>query len=229
MIKGVLFDFSGTLFRVESIAEWLDACTAAAGVALPDAERTDLISRLTYYGALPGGPNPSEVPPAILPTWLDRDLSSSQHRAAFTALARAADLPEGVSADALYEGHFSPAAWHPYRDTEPVLRELRRRGLPIAIVSNTGWDIRPVFRHHGLDELVDSCLLSFELGIEKPDPAIFQLACDRLGLTPTDVLMVGDHAVDGAATAIGCQYFAVDHLPVAERPAGLTPLLDLLN
>ncbi|MGC0311788.1 HAD-IA family hydrolase [Kitasatospora acidiphila] len=230
MIKGVLLDFSGTLFRIESTAEWLDACLTPTGLAVPDRERSELLRRLDHFGALPGGPVPVDLPEAIEPLWSARDLSADQHRAAYTALARAAELPAGLSADALYDRHRSPAAWQPYPDAEPTLRELRRRGLPIAVVSNIGWDLRPVFVSHGLDELVDAYVFSFEVGVQKPHPAIFQAACDRLGLAPADVLMVGDHPVqDAAATAIGCQYFPVDHLPVAERPAGLAPLLDLLR
>ncbi|MCC9310025.1 HAD-IA family hydrolase [Kitasatospora sp. RB6PN24] len=229
MIRGVLFDFSGTLFRIESTAEWLDTCTRAAGLDLPDGERADLVRRLDRFGALPGGPGPREVPEAIEPLWAARDLTSDEHRAAYTALARAAELPVGLSADALYDRHRSPAAWQPYRDAGPTLRELRRRGLPIAVLSNIGWDLRPVFVSHGLDGLVDDYLLSFELGVRKPDPAIFQAACDRLGLAPADVLMVGDQPADAAATAIGCRHFPVDDLPVTERPAGLMPVLELVG
>jgi putative hydrolase of the HAD superfamily len=227
MFKGVLFDFSGTLFRIESTAEWLDACLAATGLALPGPERADLLRRLHRFGALPGSPAPVELPEEIEPLWEARDLTADQHRAAYTALARAAELPAGLSADALYDRHRSPTAWHPYPDAGPTLRELRRRGLPVAVVSNIGWDLRPVFVSHGLDELIDAYVLSFELGVRKPHPAIFRAACDRLGLAPADVLMVGDEAADAGATAIGCRYFPVDHLPVTERPAGLAPLLDL--
>jgi putative hydrolase of the HAD superfamily len=42
--------------------------------------------------------------------------------------------------------------------------------------------------------------------------------------------MVGDNrAADGGAAALGCAVFFVDHLPVADRPDGLRPLLDLTD
>jgi len=76
--------------------------------------------------------------------------------------------------------------------------------------------------HYGLDGLVAGYLLSYEQGIQKPDPEIFRRACDLLGHDPADVLMVGDNAIaDGAATAIGCAFRLVPHLPVSERPAAL--------
>ncbi|MFF7634930.1 HAD family hydrolase [Kitasatospora sp. NPDC008050] len=230
MIKGVMFDFSGTLFRVEPTERWLAAVAAAAGRELTAGELAAGAARLTEYGALPGGAEPRTLPPELVEAWGARDLSADLHRAAYAGLARAAGSPGRELADALYDRHMTPEAWQPYPDAGPVLRELRRRGLPVAVVSNIGWDLRPVFRRHGLDELVDAYLLSYEVGVQKPDPVIFRAACDRLGLAPADVLMVGDHRVaDAGAEALGCPLLLVDHLPVERRPAGLTPLLDLLD
>jgi putative hydrolase of the HAD superfamily len=186
--------------------------------------------RLEVSGALPGGPAPRAVPPELAEAWATRDLSADRHRAAYAGLVRAAGSPMAELADALYDRHMTPEAWDPYPDAESTLRELRRRGVPIAVVSNIGWDLRPVFRAHGLDELVDAYLLSFEFGAQKPHPSIFQEACDRLGLAPQDVLMVGDdRRADVGAAALGCSLHLVDHLPVDRRPAGLSPLLELLN
>ncbi|MEU8515532.1 HAD-IA family hydrolase [Kitasatospora sp. NPDC048722] len=229
MTKGVMFDFSGTLFRVVSTARWLDAHTATTGLALTDRDRAELVARLEEFGALPGGVAPRRIPADVQGSWDVRDLSAELHRAAYTALARAAEPPAGLDVDALYDTHMAPASWQPYPDAEPTLRELRRRGVPVAVVSNIGWDLRPVFRAHGLDELVDVYVLSVEVGAQKPDPVIFEAACARLGLAPADVLMVGDdRTCDGGATALGCAFHLVDHLPVDRRPAALTPLLDLL-
>jgi putative hydrolase of the HAD superfamily len=232
MIKGVMFDFSGTLLRVEPTETWLEAVLAAAGVPAEGEEFAGWVRQLTEYGALPGGPSPRRVPAHLETLWRERDLTAERHRAAYTGLAEAAGLPAPVAelVPALYDRHMTPAAWQPYPDTEPTLRELRRRGIAVAVVSNIGWDLRPVFRAHGLDEVVDAYLLSFELGTKKPDPAIFRAACDRLGLAPAEVLMVGDDRVaDAGAGALGCPVHFVDHLPAEQRPAGLVPVLDLLG
>ncbi|MFF2785732.1 HAD family hydrolase [Streptomyces sp. NPDC058049] len=230
MIKGVMFDFSGTLLRVESTEEWLAAALAETGTPLAEEEFGETARRLTAYGALPGGPSPRHLPAHLETLWDQRDLSAEQHRAAYGGLTRAAGITDPELAQALYDRHMAPAAWRPYPDTGPTLRALRRRGLPVAVVSNIGWDLRPVFRTHGLDELVDAYVLSFELGTQKPDPLIFRTACDRLGLAPADVLMVGDsREADGGARALGCPVHFVDHLPVDRRPGALAPLLDLLG
>ena len=230
MVNGVMFDFSGTLMRIESVEEWLGAVLAEAAVPVDGEEFSDWVRRLTRCGALPGGPEPQHIPPHLEGLWRDRDLSPARHRAAYTALTAEAGLPRAELTQALYDRQKTPAAWRPYPDTEATLRELRRRGMPVAVVSNIGWDLRPVFRAHGLDGLVDAYVLSYELGTQKPDPAIFRAACDTLGLSPSDVLMVGDNrTADGGAKALGCPVHFVDHLPADERPAGLTPVLDLLG
>ncbi|MFJ7911767.1 HAD family hydrolase [Kitasatospora sp. NPDC096204] len=229
MIKAVMFDFSGTLLRVVSTAEWLAAHTATTGLALPAGEEAELVARLEEFGALPGGVPPRRIPPEARQAWDTRDLTPELHRAAYTALIRAAEPPAGLDVDALYDSHIAPASWRPYPDAVPVLRELRRRGVPVAVVSNVGWDLRPIFRAHGLDEWVDVYVLSCEVGAQKPDPVIFETACERLGLAPVDVLMVGDDLVcDGGATALGCGFHPVEHLPVDERPDALTALLATL-
>ncbi|MFI0821150.1 HAD family hydrolase [Streptomyces sp. NPDC021098] len=230
MVNGVMFDFSGTLMRIESVEEWLAAALAEAAVPADGEEFADWVRRLTDCGALPGGPEPRHIPAHLEQRWRERDLSADQHRAAYTALIEEARLPGAELTRALYDRHRTPAAWRPYPDTEATLRELRRRGIKVAVVSNIGWDLRPVFRAHELDGLVDAYVLSYELNVQKPAPAIFRAACDALGLPPSEVLMVGDSRVaDGGAAALGCPVHFVDHLPADQRPAGLAPLMDLLG
>jgi HAD superfamily hydrolase (TIGR01493 family) len=226
--KAVLFDFSGTLFRIESAKSWLGAALVQTGVDMPADEVRRCAMRLAVAGALPGGPLPQQVPADLAGAWAARDESAELHRAAFTGVARQVELPHPGLYDALYDRHMAPAAWRPYADTAEVLGGLRRAGIAVGVVSNIGWDLRPIFRAHGVDALVDAYVLSFEHGIQKPDARLFQAACDELGQDPHDVLMVGDsREADGGAAALGCEVFFVDHLPVEERPAGLRPVLGL--
>ncbi|GAA2065942.1 HAD-IA family hydrolase [Streptomyces albiaxialis] len=223
---GVLFDFSGTLLRIEPAESWLGAVLDEAGVALPPEELAATVRRLEEAGALPGGPSPRSVPGELRELWAHRDRSAEEHRAAYTGLARQVPLPRPGLHEALYERHTTPEAWRPYPDTAEVLGALAERGVPVAVVSNIGWDLRPVFRAHGLDPLVGAYVLSYEHGVQKPDPRLFALGCEKLGLAPEEVLMVGDDArADGGAVALGCGFLQVAHLPLAERPDGLRPVL----
>lgn len=230
-VTAVLFDFSGTLFRIESTESWLRTTLAEAEVSLPEPELIRAARELDEVGALPGGSFPSRrIPDELAHVWEIRDKSAALHRAAYTGLSRQVPLPDPALHDALYARHMAPAAWRPYPDTAEVLGALRERGVAVGVVSNIGWDLRPVFRDHGIDPYVDTYVLSYEHGIQKPDPRLFAIACDALGVDPRDVLMVGDsrHA-DGGAAALGCGVHFVDHLPVTERPDGLRPVLDLVG
>ncbi|MGW3355303.1 HAD family hydrolase [Streptomyces bungoensis] len=229
-MTAVLFDFSGTLFRVESTESWLRAVLRERGLALPEPELAQAARALEEAGALPGGAEPVALPEECAAAWAVRDASAALHRAAYTGLSRRVPLPDPALHDALYDRHMTPAAWSPYPDAAEVLRTLRERGIGVGVVSNIGWDLRPVFREHGLDEFVDAYVLSYEHGVQKPDPRLFSVACAELGVEPRRVLMVGDsRPADGGAAALGCRVHFVDHLPVAQRPDALLPVLDLVG
>lgn len=230
-VQGVLFDFSGTLFRIEPAESWLRAVLMDAGLTLPEPESVRAAEALERAGALPGGALPAEPPTGELgDLWAVRDRSAEQHRAAYTGLSRRVALPDPALHDALYDRHMTPSAWTPYPDAAEVLAALRERGVAIGVVSNIGWDLRPVFRAHGLDAFVGAYVLSYEHGIQKPDPRLFTVACEALGVDARNTLMVGDdRRADGGAAALGCGVHFVDHLPAARRPDGLRPVLDLVG
>src|SRR5688500_15229740 len=103
MIKAVMFDFSGTLLRIEPFADWLRAAVEEAGLTVAESELHACAVRLEKFGACPGGPVPQVVPAGMEALWQERDLSAEQHRAAYTGLARQAALPGPELADLLYE------------------------------------------------------------------------------------------------------------------------------
>jgi putative hydrolase of the HAD superfamily len=230
VINAVMFDFSQTLFRCEPTGSWLDGGLAAMGIALPEPERDALAERLEENGAMPGGPEPRRLDEDMQRLWDRRDLDAPSHRAAYEGLTHASDIPVPELARVLYDRHMDPDMWRPYPDAESTLRQLRRREVPVAVVSNIGWDMRPVFAHFGLDKLIDVFVLSYEHGVQKPDPALFQVALDALGRTGPETLMVGDNPrADGGARALGCAFHHVLPVAAAERPHALAAVLDLLG
>jgi HAD superfamily hydrolase (TIGR01509 family) len=99
---------------------------------------------------------------------------------------------------------------HLYDDSLPVLRELRRRGVGTAVVSNCSRSTRGVVDRLGLEDEVDAVVLSCEVGAIKPDPAIYLTALDRLGARPQESAFIDDQLVycDGAA-ALGMRTFLI--------------------
>lgn len=230
MITAVMFDFSQTLFRSESTGPWLDAGLARMGIELPVAERDALAGRLLENGAMPGGPEPRRLSEERQRLWDRRDLDAASHRAAYEGLTHASGIPDPALARVLYDRHMEPEAWRPYPDAEATLKDLRGRGVPVAVVSNIGWDMRPIFVHFGLDRLIDVFVLSYEHNVQKPDAALFQVALDALGRSGQETVMVGDNPrADGGATALGCTFHHVAPIPVDERPDALSAVLGMLG
>jgi FMN phosphatase YigB (HAD superfamily) len=209
-----LFDFAETLFAPEETPERIRSALSHLGVG-----RTGLnIDRIA-----------EEIETALqsedyLATSGRRDLSAVDHRAAFTAAFSAAEgLVEGL-ADAMYDRLTEPTSWTPFPDAKPTLAQLQQLGIRVGVVSNIGFDIRPVFSHHGLADFVDAFALSFEHGIVKPDPALFEIAMHALNVHATETVMVGDNVADAGAVLVGTRVYLLPPVAVhAER--GLKEIL----
>jgi putative hydrolase of the HAD superfamily len=94
------------------------------------------------------------------------------------------EVPAGRLLDGL------AAALEPSGRLWEVARQVRSQGVPTGLLSNSwGTDIYPRER---LERYFDVLVISAEVGLRKPDPAIYELACDRIGLTPEDCAFVDD-------------------------------------
>lgn len=216
-IEAVLFDFSNTLFHMIDDDRWLRRVGHAAGLgdALVTAGVSDQLVK-------------AYATEEVMALQEGRDLSPERHRAAMFGWFRQVDLLRGIE-EVAYAEMVAPDAWVPYPDTEPTLRALGERGIRVGIVSDFAWDLRVHLTHHGLNDLVAGCVMSYQVGFEKPDPRIFRIACDSLGCAPSRTLMVGDNpARDGGATAVGLRAFLLSQQPVTgER--GLADVLRLIG
>lgn len=206
-VDAVLFDFQGTLVQVEPALRWVTEAAAACGAELTPAQATILADRLLTAGWV--GSLPTRVPPHLIEVWAERDLYPHAHRAAYAGLAATVQTPIEGLADALYERLLRPHGWVAYTDTLPTLAALKRAGVRVGVVSNVAFDIRPVLASFGLEPLIDTYTLSFEVGRCKPDPAIFEYACASLDVDPRRALMVGDTPADAGAVAVGCAAYLV--------------------
>jgi putative hydrolase of the HAD superfamily len=101
-------------------------------------------------------------------------------------------------------------ALDPAPEVLDTMRALRERGLLVGLVSNCTEDVAVVWPDTPFAPLVDYAVFSATAGCIKPDPEIYALVCEGLGVDASDCLFVGDGANDELAGA---------------ARAGMTPVL----
>jgi putative hydrolase of the HAD superfamily len=109
------------------------------------------------------------------------------------------DLPQR-----LYGEFVKHETYRLYPDSLPTLAALRDRGLALGVISNWEEWLEQLLLHLDIQTYFRSLTISGTTGIEKPDPRIFAVALESLGVVPEEAAHVGDsvrHDVDGARAA----------------------------
>ena len=127
-----------------------------------------------------------------------------------------APRPSAFAAAELFDRFARPEAWEVAPGTRPMLAELKRRGLKLAVISN--WDQRlPVLLERlELAESFDTFAISAIVGAEKPHPRIFETALAALGVEAENALHVGDSRRDDVEGAQGIGMQALWLSPTGE-------------
>ncbi len=122
------------------------------------------------------------------------------------------------------------AAWRSFPDAEPCLGALQHVAQ-VAVLSNGDQEQQEgKISRTGLGCYIDVVLTSDQLGVAKPDPRVFALACGRLGVPPHAAVYVGDQLeVDArAATAAGLRGIWLNRKGGAVPP-GIEAINDLAD
>jgi putative hydrolase of the HAD superfamily len=93
-----------------------------------------------------------------------------------------------------------------FPDTVPTLLELRKRGYPLGLLSNTWWAAEwhnADLAAHGLTSLLDVVVYTSDLPYSKPHPSTFLEVTKRLRVEPEGCVMVGDRMIDDISGAQG--------------------------
>jgi epoxide hydrolase-like predicted phosphatase len=99
----------------------------------------------------------------------------------------------------------------------------RRAGVRTGLISNS-WGEALVYDRDRFPELFDAWVISHEVGLRKPDPEIYELAVDRLGVPATECVFVDDLGGNlKPAAAIGMA--TIKHVDAAETIPQLEELL----
>jgi 2-haloacid dehalogenase len=100
------------------------------------------------------------------------------------AIAMIGGLPAGLKYELLAAYRTLPA----YPEVPEVISALKQRGAKLAILTNGDLDmIRDAVASAGLTGLFDALITVHEAGVFKPDPRVYALACNRLGVQPGQI------------------------------------------
>ncbi len=133
--------------------------------------------------------------------------------------------------DRIYTHFNTVEAWTIYPDADRLLDRCAKASLPVVLVSN--WDARLPYVVHacGITPRVQATVGSFEVGIEKPDPRIFDFAFEAAGVSrqTAKTLHVGDSVTEDmpAAKGAGVPCLIIDRSTSAS-PADTIASLDEL-
>lgn len=119
----------------------------------------------------------------------------------FNALVQA-ELPSDIQLTGFRDIYFSHL--HPNEPMIELMRELRGRGLRMAILTNNVREWEPLWRAKlPVDEIFDEVVDSAFVGMRKPDPAIYELTLERLGdgISAGECVFVDDVDINCAAAA----------------------------
>jgi putative hydrolase of the HAD superfamily len=183
----VLLDALGTLVELERPWPHLVDELAARGVVVgEDVARAAMLAEMAYYRAH----HDEAVDWATLKDLRRRCAAVVQEQ-----------LQTALPLDDVLDALLGAIRFRAYPEVPGVLARLRAGGARLAVVSNWDVSLHDVLERTGLRPLVDAVVISAELGVAKPDPAIFRAALDRLGAGPDGALHVGDSLEDDVAGA----------------------------
>lgn len=200
MIKGIIFDYGGTIDTGgDHWSEVIWKAYMAAGVP---------VSKEQFRDAYVYAERELAKTRHILPhhNFLDLLRIKMQIELGFLADRELISREQAV--------HFAePVAMHCYQSARssverarPVIEALSHK-FPLVLVSNFYGNVEAVLADFDLRKYFKSIIESAVVGVRKPDPRIFELGVEALGLKPEQVLVVGDSYTKDIvpAESIGCK------------------------
>ena len=202
--RAVLFDAGLTLVQ---------SATPAEGVAAEVVARQDLTSEVDLAAAM------TQAQASLEARWHREDWWGSEERvrALFVSAYLEGLKESGLEPDAaetlahgIYDAYQDTRHWTTYADVLPTLDLLRDTGVHMGIISDWGHGLEAIILELELAHYFEFVVISSRIGISKPDPQVFNMALDRIGVSPETAFYVGDTYVKDVLGA---------------RAAGVTPIL----
>ncbi len=222
-LRAVFFDVGNTLvFPYPSVSEVCREVLARAGHTHDVSAIDDLMPLVDAYY--------EDRYRADDTFWTNEEETSSVWVGMYSLLCRKLGIDEEATelARQVYDEFGKAERWRAYDDVAPALGRLRERGIKTGVISNWDGRLERLLGRMGLASQLDTIVSSARVGIRKPDPRIFELACERLDVSADEAAHVGDHHYSDilGARAAGMHAVLIDRHDKAIPAVGPTPIHD---
>ena len=174
--RAVLFDLDGTL--LDTIADLADAANLALAELGRPARTQDEIHSFVGKG---------------IPHLVRRCMTEGTQ-------ASEAEIEQAVAVFRRHYARVNGVRTRIYPGVTDTLDAMRARGLRLAVVTNKAEAFTlPLLERMAIAHYFDTVISGDTLAVKKPDPAVVYLACERLGVSAAEALMIGDSANDALA------------------------------
>ena len=153
------------------------------------------------------------------------DLAHLRETGPISAVLEQFDLSPEAAADVLeLRGAVTRQGLVPVPGAAETISALRERGVKTGLITVCSEDVPKLWTETPFHGLFDSEVFSASVGLRKPDPRIYRLALDELGVEPEEAMFVGDGANDelGGAERVGMTAVMLEVSP-DELPGEVQP------
>lgn len=213
MIKAVFFDVGSTLIYANpDIDGVFHECATARGHNLtPEKIAQHMPEVLNFYEAeyLRDGD-----------FWCSPEGSAEMYLDMYRYLAHLCNVAhdaEGI-AQAVHSSYLTGNCWRAYDDVRPALKMLKADHLRLGIISNWSSNLDTLLREIKIRPYFEEVIASADVGYRKPDPVIFELMLERMGVSPEEAVHVGDRIDADAKGAVAAGISPI----IIDREGGLT-------
>ncbi|WP_104381013.1 HAD family hydrolase [Sphingobacterium sp. HMA12] len=197
IIKGIIFDYGGTLDT--NGGHW-------GAVIWSGYEKYQVpVNLSSFQEAYAYAERQMAIQPIIKPEFNFLEVLEAKLKVQFEYLIAAGyDLDRELADKIAFDGY--SLAKGTVAQVKPLLAVLGER-YPIVMVSNFYGNLKAVLADFGILSYFKAVVESAVVGVRKPDPAIYALGVEAMGLPAAEILVVGDsYSKDMApAKAVGCQ------------------------
>lgn len=112
----------------------------------------------------------------------------------YTYMAGASGITDGIHelTQAVYNEYLLPECWAVFDDVPDCMKELKRRGFHLGVISNWDATLEGLLRDMGWLPYFDVVIASAAVGTRKPHKVIFDIALERMGVQASQAVHVGD-------------------------------------